>query len=125
MGSLAATWEGVATCEIELMGMSEDELSRDPVLMNTLRELFSELTFNAIKHGGANRVSLSISRASDNTIELTCIDNGNRPTDSGRVGLGTKLLDECALSWKRETVGLGTRTAVMLPFSPVSESLKA
>jgi signal transduction histidine kinase len=117
--SLAATWEGIATCEIELGDIAEDELSGDPVLMNTLRELVSELTFNAIKHGGANKVSFSVSLATDNTIELTCTDNGERPSDSGRVGLGTKLLDECALSWKRELAEVGTRTTVVLPFAPV------
>jgi two-component sensor histidine kinase len=123
MGSLAATWEGIATSEIELRDITEDELSGDPVLMNTLRELLSELTFNAIKHGGANKVLFSVSFATDNTVELTCTDNGERPSDSGRVGLGTKLLDECALSWKRETAEIGTKTTVVLPFAPVLDSL--
>jgi two-component sensor histidine kinase len=120
LGSLAATWEGIATSEIELKGIAEDELSGDPVLMNTLRELLSELTFNAIKHGGANKVLFSVSPATDNTIELTCTDNGERPSDSGRVGLGTKLLDECALQWTREPLNesKGTRTEVLLPFAP-------
>jgi two-component sensor histidine kinase len=88
--------------------------------MNTLRELLSELTFNAIKHGGANKVLFSVSLATDNTVELTCIDNGERPSDSGRVGLGTKLLDECALQWTREPLNesKGTRTEVLLPFAP-------
>ena len=117
MGSLAATWEGIATSEIDLRDIAEDELSGDPVLMNTLRELLSELTFNAIKHGGANKVLFSVSLATDNTVELTCADNGERPSDSGRVGLGTKLLDECALSWKRETAEIGTKTTVVLPFA--------
>jgi two-component sensor histidine kinase len=123
MGSLAATWEGIATSEIELKGIAEDELSGDPVLMNTLRELLSELTFNAIKHGGANKVVFSVSLATDNTVELTCTDNGERPSDSGRVGLGTKLLDECAVNWKRETAEIGTRTTVVLPFAPVLDSV--
>lgn len=119
MVSLAATWQGVATSEIELTDITEDELSRDPVLMNTLRELVSELTFNAIKHGGANRISFSVRQVSENTVELTCTDNGERPADSGRVGLGTKLLDECALQWKREPLkqSKGTRTEVTLPFA--------
>lgn len=125
IGSLASTWEGIATFEVELMDLAEDELSRDPVLMNTLRELLSELTFNAIKHGGANKVSFSVSRASDNTVELTCTDNGERPSDSGRVGLGTKLLDECAISWKREAAEIGSRTALVLPFAPLGDSVKA
>jgi two-component sensor histidine kinase len=125
MGSLAATWEGIATSELELRNIAEDELSSDPVLMNTLRELLSELTFNAIKHGGANKVLFSISLAMDNTIELTCTDNGERPSDSGRVGLGTKLLDECALSWTRRQAEVGTKTTVILPFAPVFDSVNS
>ena len=125
MGSLAATWEGIAASEIELRDVAEDELSRDPVLMNTLLELVSELTFNAIKHGGANRISFSVRQVSENTVELTCTDNGERPADSGRVGLGTKLLDECALNWAREQAEVGTKTIVVLPFAPISYSVKA
>jgi two-component sensor histidine kinase len=121
MGSLAATWEGIATSGIELRDIAEDELSRDRVLMNTLGELLSELTFNAIKHGKATQVDFALEKKAEDIVCLTCSDNGTQSPDSGRIGLGTKLLDECALQWKREAIpeSKGTKTEVRLPFSPI------
>lgn len=115
------TWEDIATITSELEGVSEEELSRDPVLLTNLAELIPELAFNAIKHGGANNVDFTLGLATEITVQLTCTDNGERPADSGRVGLGTKLLDECALRWRREPLqeGIGTTTEVMLPYSPM------
>ena len=121
MGSLDATWEGIATSGIELRDIAEDELSRDRVLMNTLGELLSELTFNAIKHGKATRIDFALEKKAEDIVCLTCSDNGIQSPDSGRIGLGTKLLDECALQWKREAIpaSKGTKTEVRLPFSPI------
>jgi two-component sensor histidine kinase len=118
------TWEDIAESSLDLNGITEDEISKDAVLLTNLAELIPELAFNAIRHGGANKVSFSLSLATEITAELTCVDNGERPSDSGRVGLGTKLLDECALRWKRQPMeeGIGTTTEVMLPYSPIERA---
>jgi two-component sensor histidine kinase len=88
-------------------------------LSTNLAELIPEPAFNAIKHGGANKVPFSLSLVIENTIELTCTDNGGRPADSSRVGLGTKLLYECAIMWRRRATkeAKGITTTVVLPFA--------
>lgn len=115
---LDQTWEDIAAIKLESKGIEPEELAQDPILMATLSELFSELTFNAIKHGGAKSVEFTISKSEDNIITLACSDNGTRPPDSSRVGLGTRLLDECALSWNRQSTDSGTTTILQLPFAP-------
>lgn len=113
------TWEGIARVTLEVSEEEETEFALDAVLMNSISEILSELAFNAIKHGQANRIEFAIVKATENTVVLTCSDNGSQPADSGRIGLGTKLLDECALRWQREasTDLTGTKTTVVLPFS--------
>jgi len=62
-----------------------------------------ELCFNSIKHGKANELKVLIEQNSPKTIVLKVQDNGQQmEVKSSKVGLGTKLLDECAISWKRE-----------------------
>jgi two-component sensor histidine kinase len=119
IGRINQTWEDIAESSLELKGITEDEISKDAVLLTNLAELIPELAFNAIRHGGANNVAFTLGLATEDTVELTCTDNGNQSPDSGRIGLGTKLLDECALEWKREPVkeGKGTTTKVVLPFA--------
>jgi signal transduction histidine kinase len=118
VSEINATWLGIATISSTLTEVSTEELEKDPVLMATLSELYAELSFNSIKHGKANKIDFVLERVSEDTVCLTCKDNGNQTPDSGRIGLGTKLLDECALQWKREPMqeGIGTITEVMLPF---------
>ena len=115
------TWVGIAKVSSVLVGVAAEDLSKDPVLMTTLSELYSELSFNSIKHGKADKIDFVLEKISEDIVCLTCSDNGSQSPDSGRIGLGTKLLDECALQWKREPLkeSKGTITEIMLPFSPV------
>lgn len=125
VADLNQTWEDIAKIQLELNGVDQQALAKDQVLSSTLVELFSELSFNAIKHGKANSIQLVVKDEQPNIISLTCKDNGLRPEDSSRVGLGTKLLDECALSWERVITDCGTETKLLLPFSEQNSSVNS
>jgi signal transduction histidine kinase len=112
------TWEGVAACRLAVDSQTSALVASDPIAMTALTELLPELAFNAIRHGHATVINLELGLHDDRTIVLVCSDNGSRPADSGRVGLGTKLLDQCALRWHRRTEQTGTITEVFLPVSP-------
>lgn len=64
--------------------------------------MIPELCFNSIKHGKASEVEVSLEQNSPKTIILKVQDNGNKIEEKSTKGLGTKLLDECAINWKRE-----------------------
>jgi hypothetical protein len=116
------TWEGIAKSTLQLKEITEAEISKDVVLMTNLAELIPELAFNAIRHGKAKSIEFVIEMSEANLIRLSCLDSGSRSSDSGRVGLGTKLLDECALSWNRETTDAGTLTVLLIPHLPKESS---
>lgn len=110
-------WEGVAVIGLQGTQNDADSLTLDPRLMLTLGELIPELSFNAVKHGGASSIEFQISFPKPRTLILTCVDTGNRPAEKSRVGLGTKLLDECAIRWRRYQVDDLTKTEIELPFA--------
>lgn len=114
---VGSIWEGVAAIELQGTKSDADSLSLDPRLMLTLGELVPELCFNAVKHGGASSMVFQISFTDPRTLSLICTDNGTRPPEKSRVGLGTKLLDECAISWRRYQVNSHTKTEIELPFA--------
>jgi signal transduction histidine kinase len=114
---VGSIWEGVAVIELQGAQSDADSLALDPRLMLTLGELIPELCFNAVKHGGASSMVFKISFSDPKALSLSCTDNGSRPAEKSRVGLGTKLLDECAISWRRYQVDSHTKTEIELPFS--------
>jgi signal transduction histidine kinase len=116
---IQATWEGVATCSMAADDRAKAMVASDPIVMNALAELLPELAFNAIKHGQATVVTFALELDDERTLRMLCTDNGSRPPESGRVGLGTKLLDELALRWQRIAKHKGTVTEVFVPFSPM------
>lgn len=109
------TWQGVASCDMVVSREAHRAISRDPVVTAALAELIPELAFNAVKHGHATTVSYAISLPNSRTIRVACDDNGSQPAASGRVGLGTKLMDEYSLSWERTRSEGGTRSVLYLP----------
>lgn len=122
IGDIQATWEGLATCTMTVDDQVRGLVASDPVTVNALAELLPELAFNAIKHGQATAVTFALERDDERTLRMVCTDNGSRPSESGRVGLGTKLLDELALHWTRTAQSSGTVTEVFLPFSAAAET---
>jgi signal transduction histidine kinase len=123
IADLTDTWEGIASCTITAHSHTRELLESDPVVMTALGELIPELAFNAVKHGGATSVDCTLELQDERTLRMVCTDNGSRPADSGRVGLGTKLLDECASSWSRTNDAKGTVTVAYVPYAS-DESLR-
>jgi signal transduction histidine kinase len=123
IADLTDTWEGIASCTITADSHTRELLESDPVVMTALGELIPELAFNAVKHGGATAVDCELELQDERTLRMVCADNGSRPSDSGRVGLGTKLLDECASSWHRTNDAKGTVTVAYVPYAS-DESLR-
>lgn len=123
VADLTETWEGIARCTLTTDARTKELLESDPVVMTALAELIPELTFNAVKHGGATAVDCELELQDERTLRLVCTDNGSRPSDSGRIGLGTKLLDECASSWDRTNSAEGTVTVAYVPYAS-DESLR-
>jgi signal transduction histidine kinase len=116
------TWRGVATVHIDITGITVPEIERDALLSRTLTDLVPELVFNAIRHGSATEVTLTVHPTRFGALVVSCRDNGTGPEKSSRIGLGTKLLDSCSIRWRRFRHAQTTVTELTLPFFPTHTS---
>jgi anti-sigma regulatory factor (Ser/Thr protein kinase) len=78
-------------------------------------EIVTEAVSNAVRHGGATQVSAAMSCEGDRTT-LIVQDNGQEAT-SGAPGLGTRVLESCALEWSRDRIPGGAILRAVLPAS--------
>ena len=76
-------------------------------------EIARECVSNAIRHGSATEVWVTISQVNGH-VQVTAVDNGNGVDDSRHVGLGSRMLDEVCISWHRESSDRGTAVVAEL-----------
>ena len=103
-------WSSVAAITCQISEGDLESIHRDALSGATLVDVIPELVFNAIKHGKANLIHISIRFKNERVVELTVHDNGiHEPINVGS-GLGTRILNESAISWSRERVAGHTIT---------------
>ena len=98
---LKQTWQGVAVINFEANQEVINNVDKDNLCSTALLDIIPELCFNSIKHGQASEVEVSLSHINPKTILLQVKNNGGEGDKDSQKGLGTKLLDECAISWHR------------------------
>ena len=98
---LKQTWQGVAVINFEANQEVINNVDKDNLCSTALLDIIPELCFNSIKHGQASEVEVSLTQINPKTILLQVKNNGLVGDKDSQKGLGTKLLDECAISWHR------------------------
>jgi signal transduction histidine kinase len=109
------TWEGIADVTVRVANGLSDRIANDPVCAVAVNDLLTELTFNSIKHGSASLIDIQMQCPTNRTLEVAVVDNGRELRHGPGRGLGSALLDDCAISWQRTRVGDETRCAAVLP----------
>ena len=113
---LAGMWSGVCAVQIDLDDPSRAMLEDDPVLRSTAHEIMTEAVSNAVRHGRAQEVQIALSVTPDDpdVLRLVVDDDGHGEIRASS-GLGTQILDQCALGWSLEQVPAGRRLSARLP----------
>lgn len=109
-------WNEITSIEYAVPASVIEKIQSDPVCHVTVNDLVTELTFNAIKHATATEIHLEITETPARTITLSVTNNGSSYSNSAGRGLGSKLLDQCTISWNRSMVDGKTVTTCLLPF---------
>jgi len=104
LGDVTETWEGVAAVTCSVTPLAEKHLSADPLCTYALTDLATEAVSNAVRHGKATTVEVTIDVdvtidvEDDELIRLCVVDDGRVPAQ-GMPGLGTALLTRCTYDW--------------------------
>jgi signal transduction histidine kinase len=100
LSDLSEFWDGVATIRWSLRPVVKSTLANHPVTSATAIELIREACSNAVRHGRAGQIRVKVALSKDQTkLAITVTNDGALVTLSTKPGLGTKLLNELALSW--------------------------
>ena len=108
VSDLVQLWQGV--CEVKV-SINEDLLSAislNQVTSHCINEIVKEGVSNAIRHGHARHVEISILEESADAIRIEISNDGVSDT-SDRQGVGSQMLDEITMNWSRELTGSGVR----------------
>jgi len=115
--SIRENWASVAEVNCHISDKDLKSIHRDVMIGTTLIDVIPELVFNAIKHGKANLINIFIGFKNEKVVELVVQDNGRNELMNVGSGLGTKILNESAISWNRERVAAQTVTSAEFAFS--------
>jgi signal transduction histidine kinase len=116
MNKLRELWRG--TCEINLSIDPEtvDRLTRDQVAAHSADAIIGEACANAITHGNANVITITISSA-ERHAHITVTNDGTPPEPTSRTGLGTAYLDDVSLHWSLTPSTDGGQLTAVIPLS--------
>jgi two-component sensor histidine kinase len=71
------------------------------VSAHCINEIVKECVSNAIRHGQASKVTVSLFDSQDGSISILVANNGDANLSSAQ-GVGSQMLDEVTMSWSRE-----------------------
>lgn len=97
-------WSGMCSIDFALDATVESLLERDSDLAETVLVTSLEIINNAIRHGKATRMTLSITPASRDLIRIEATNNGSALADV-EPGLGMSMFDELTVQWSLATNG--------------------
>ena len=109
-------WSGVSDISLNISDEDLSLIQASTQTTATVYELVSEACVNAIKHSEPSYINISITAERDSQrifILKTC--DGKPLSESRNSGLGTQLLDEMCLSWKRYQQGAEVVLEMVVP----------
>jgi signal transduction histidine kinase len=95
------TWAGIVDVSINIPDDLLSAVQVDPVLSAFAGDVAQEAVSNAVRHGGASLVSISLAWSDEDAVTLIVQDNGVGVNENSGRGLGSQQLDDCALEWSR------------------------
>lgn len=111
------SWASVAAVTSQVSDTDLVAIAQDPLCVVALIDVIPEAVFNAIKHGKADKIAISITFKDDRIVELTVTDNGVHELVDLGTGLGTKILTEATVTWQRKRVEGTTVTRAEFAYS--------
>lgn len=120
---LAQLWSGVVeielTCDKQTFELLDQAQTTSSIVMEVIREAVS----NAIRHGDASHIYVSITLCENKTdVSITVKNNGSLIPVDFTAGIGTKLLDDMTLSWSRNNESEGVLLTATVPLHSLSST---
>jgi len=115
LSDIVELWDGTCSVKWTLDHQTIRRLVESPVAASCIAEITRECIGNAIRHGQATELWITITTQADR-VTLTTIDNGTVETD-WKPGLGSRMMNEMCLSWSHSKEPQGTRVTAEIAIS--------
>ncbi len=116
MAELHETWAGVCDLDFRVSEEARQELLADPDLCFCTKEIVKEAISNAVGHGAATLVTVTLDIESGHTLTLEAVNNGRVLDKASEAGLGSQIIRDLSYFWSlssHEGSGLTTLVAKM------------
>ena len=113
LNRITLLWDGVCEVKTNVSSDAYHVLEVDVPARAVVVEVIAEAVSNAVRHGGATHVYSEVNF--DGDLQLSVIDDGSGMSEILETGVGTKVLDECALDWKRIGIPSGQNLTAVIP----------
>ena len=113
---LSETWAGVCDIEWRIADDARKALLADADLCFCTKEIVKEAVSNAVRHGGATQMTVSLEIESGHTLVLEAVNNGCGLSAAAEAGLGSQIIRDLTYFWSLSTdeaSGLTTLVAKM------------
>lgn len=122
IASLQQLWGGL--CEIEVVAVHNliAVIDESASTAASATELVRESVSNAVRHGSATAVSVSLVLLTNRLVSIEVVDNGSGLTEGVTSGLGSGLFDALAFRWSISSSAEGTAVRFELALSTAQDS---
>jgi signal transduction histidine kinase len=100
---LIELWQGVCEVKVSIEEELLNAISANQITSHCINEIVKESVTNAIRHGKARLVEISIQDLNDGSLHIE-ITNDGEGNVVGTPGVGSQILDEITMRWTRELI---------------------
>jgi two-component sensor histidine kinase len=108
LSSLRQLWRGLCEISVNDLGETITRIDESPSTAAAVIEIVREAVGNAVRHGSATTVSITIDSEDERLLKVVIVDNGSGIADDAIAGLGSELFDSLTFRWSRSSSTRGT-----------------
>lgn len=112
---LKSAWKGVCAVFVDVDMRAERALQLISGTAYCVNEIVKEAVGNAVRHGGATGVQVTISRIDDDVLDIRIQNDGKAVPKNFAKGIGSRMLDDITMAWSLESSGKLTTLTARLP----------
>ena len=116
LAEIAETWHGLCKIDLEMSAEVEKALKLDATCVETVLEIAREACSNAIRHGSAENIHLSLALQGTDLVKLTVQNDGTKIDAHSKRGVGSAYLDDCSYSHELEMNQDGAILTATIPY---------
>ena len=122
LNNLATTWKGICEIKLEISERANRSLQRDANARMCVNEISKEAVSNAVRHGEAKTITISIDRSADELLIIDAANDGRATTGNLKPGVGSRMLDDLTVEWSLTNNRAMGRTVLQakLPLAGIS-----